>query len=149
MVKKLIRPLEKPHAGVHRNRSHNRFGDIRRPGKAFTGKKFSPPADGRSVSRWNWFPSESDGCSLWCEPGLKGAGPIFIFEMDLTILPSHPTKSNNHFLMENFPSNFLSFSTMPVYSSSAMGSIAAPKKPWRRMSMAFSDTRVRTCSQKG
>ena len=29
---------------------------------------------------------------------------------------------------------------MPVYSSSDMGSMAAPKNPYRRISMAFAET---------
>ncbi len=49
----------------------------------------------------------------------------------------------------NRASSSASFSTIPVYSSSAIGSIAAPKKPCRRMSMAFAATRSRTVFQNG
>ena len=38
---------------------------------------------------------------------------------------------------------------MPVYSSSAMGSMAGPKKPWRRMPMDLSATVSRTRFQNG
>ncbi len=41
----------------------------------------------------------------------------------------------------NRPSSSPSFSMTPVYSSSDIGNIAGPKKPWRRISMDLSATR--------
>ena len=46
-------------------------------------------------------------------------------------------------------SSTFSFSTIPVYSSSDIGSMAAPKKPWRRMSMDFREISSRTVFQNG
>jgi len=49
----------------------------------------------------------------------------------------------------NRGSSAFRFSMMPVYSNSAMGNMAAPKNPWRRMPMALSETVSRTRFKNG
>lgn len=52
-------------------------------------------------------------------------------------------------LTTNFESNLSILSTMPPYSSSLYGSMAAPKKPCRRMLRAFLAASARISSQNG
>jgi len=58
------------------------------------------------------------------------------------------TGSSTGRIEKRLSSDFI-FSTIPVYSSSDIGSIAAPKKPWRRISIAFKAACSRTLCQNG
>lgn len=51
--------------------------------------------------------------------------------------------------MRNRLSSAESVSMIPVYSSSLIGNMAAPKNPCRRISMLLAATRLRTSFQKG